>query len=402
MKNYKKIIFILIVFFLGTTIKINAQQALSIDFNPSTFAELKAKAKKDKKIIFIDAYASWCGPCKWMSGNVFNNSVVADFYNSNFINAKIDMEKGEGKDIAKQYEVTAYPNLLFIDGDGKLVHRFCGAMVATDFVALGKEALVPEKQFGTFKKKYDAGDRTPAFVKSYLDKLTIACLSTDKIVADYLKTQQENDLTKKENWQIINLYLSDMDSREFNYLVKNKSKFSALYSSDTIDAKIYRTYLNKAANIIHVPNFKDQSYIDIKAKIKASEFTKKDELLLHTDLHFYEKKKDWTNYSKTAIEFFDKYKTVDYDLLNHVAWLFYKNISDNAQLEKGVAMAKRATEIKDASFTNDTYAMVLFKLGKKDDAIKAEEKAIKLAKKAGEPTDEYERNLESIKNPIKK
>lgn len=402
MKNYKILFIAFIVFIVFPTIKVNAQQALSIDFNAGTFAEIKAKAKKEKKIIFLDAYASWCSPCKWMAGNVFNNSVVADFYNKNFINAKIDMEKGEGKDLAKLYEVSAYPNLLFIDGDGHIIHRFCGAMVATDFVALGKDALVPEKQFGTFKKKYDGGDRTPAFVKSYLDKLTIACLSTDKIVADYLKTQPENDLTKKENWQIINLYLNDMDSREFNYLVKNKSKFATLYSGDTIDAKIYRTYLNKAANLIHVPDFKDQSYLDLKAKIKASEFTKKDELLLHTDLHYYEKKKDWPNYSKTAIEYFDKYKTVDYDLLNHVAWLFYKNVTEVAQLEKGAAMAKRATEIKDASFTNDTYAMVLFKLGKKDEAIKVEEKAIKLAKKAGEPTDEYERNLETIKNPPKK
>ena len=47
-------------------------------------------------MIFLDAYASWCGPCKMLQKNVFTKKAVGDFYNSKFINVKMDMEKGEG------------------------------------------------------------------------------------------------------------------------------------------------------------------------------------------------------------------------------------------------------------------------------------------------------------------
>lgn len=82
-----------------------------------------------------------------MAKNVFTNDAVADFYNFSFINAKIDMEQGEGIEIAKQYEVKCYPNLLFIDGDGNLVHRIAGSMSAKEFINLGKETQYPEMFF---------------------------------------------------------------------------------------------------------------------------------------------------------------------------------------------------------------------------------------------------------------
>jgi addiction module RelE/StbE family toxin len=96
--------------------------------NNHTLDMLKAKAKKEKKLIFIDAYTTWCGPCKWISANIFTDKDVATFYNKNFINAKFDMEdQGEGTKIGSLYKVMCYPNLLFIDADGKLVHRTSGA-----------------------------------------------------------------------------------------------------------------------------------------------------------------------------------------------------------------------------------------------------------------------------------
>src|SRR5476649_1062437 len=79
-----------------------------IQFDHSTWAELLAKAKQQNKMIFVDAYTTWCGPCKWMAKNVFTNDTVAEFYDKTFICAKIDMEKGEGPELAKKYEVRAY------------------------------------------------------------------------------------------------------------------------------------------------------------------------------------------------------------------------------------------------------------------------------------------------------
>jgi thiol:disulfide interchange protein len=98
-----------------------------IEFADLSFEEALKKAKKEKKLIFVDAYAVWCGPCKWMEANTFQEKEVGDAFNKKFINLKIDMEKGEGPELARKYNVRAYPTMFLIDGDGKVVKRILGA-----------------------------------------------------------------------------------------------------------------------------------------------------------------------------------------------------------------------------------------------------------------------------------
>ena len=72
--------------------------AQGITFLPegATFQQAVEQAKISKKKIFLDCYASWCGPCKQMARNVFTQQSVGDFMNPSFVCIKIDMEKGEG------------------------------------------------------------------------------------------------------------------------------------------------------------------------------------------------------------------------------------------------------------------------------------------------------------------
>lgn len=98
-----------------------------IKFLDISFEEALKKAKKEKKLVFVDAYAVWCGPCKWMEANTFQEKEVGDAFNKKFINLKIDMEKGAGPELARKYNVRAYPTLLLIDGDGNVVKRILGA-----------------------------------------------------------------------------------------------------------------------------------------------------------------------------------------------------------------------------------------------------------------------------------
>ncbi len=112
-----------------------------INFNHGKWVDVLKKAKQDNKLIMMDAYASWCGPCKWMAKNTFTDSEVGKFYNENFISVKIDMEKGEGLQLRKKYTISAYPTIFFIDGTGKKIHEKIGALGASDFITLGKKAL---------------------------------------------------------------------------------------------------------------------------------------------------------------------------------------------------------------------------------------------------------------------
>ena len=108
----------LAILFLGA-VQLTAQ---GIEFFHGTWDEALAKAKEERKPIFVDAYAVWCGPCKRMAKQVFTDKKVGDFYNASFVNMKLDMEKGEGLKFRKKYPVSAFPTLYYIDAGGEVLH----------------------------------------------------------------------------------------------------------------------------------------------------------------------------------------------------------------------------------------------------------------------------------------
>ena len=111
--------------------------------------EALEKAKKENKLVFIDAYTAWCQPCVMMGKNVFTLDKVADFYNEHFINLKIDF--GKEKELAEKYAVRGYPAFLFLNGNGKLVHLAGGYTEADAFIGYGEEALKKAEGIAFFK-----------------------------------------------------------------------------------------------------------------------------------------------------------------------------------------------------------------------------------------------------------
>lgn len=110
-----------------------------IQFSEAAWKAQLEKAKSENKLVFLDAYTSWCGPCKMLQKNVFTQQAVGEFFNKEFINVKIDMEKGEGPELALQYPLEGYPTLLFIDGDGKVVKKVLGYQSPEQLLAIGKD-----------------------------------------------------------------------------------------------------------------------------------------------------------------------------------------------------------------------------------------------------------------------
>jgi thioredoxin 1 len=109
-----------------------------IMFTPGRWKDILKKAKAENKLIFFDAYTSWCGPCKAMQKNVFTRKDVGDYFNQRFINVKIDMEEGEGPALAEKYPLEGYPTLFFIDGNGRVVKQLLGGRSAGDLLAEAK------------------------------------------------------------------------------------------------------------------------------------------------------------------------------------------------------------------------------------------------------------------------
>ena len=114
---------------------------VGIQFFHGTFAEAKALAKSQDKLIFVDAYTTWCGPCRLMASQTFTQPSVGEYFNKNFVNLKMDMESGEGVAFGSQYKVMAYPTLLFLDHNGAVKVRAMGAKPAQELINVGKDAL---------------------------------------------------------------------------------------------------------------------------------------------------------------------------------------------------------------------------------------------------------------------
>lgn len=105
-------------------LSLSLAHAQSIHFQES-FEEALVKAQKTGKLVFIDFYATWCGPCKMMDMEVFSEREVYQTLNNKFINLKLDVDTG-GKSVAKQYAVTALPTLMVVDGSGTELVRVVG------------------------------------------------------------------------------------------------------------------------------------------------------------------------------------------------------------------------------------------------------------------------------------
>ena len=132
-----KIILLLLLVFASSVI---VAQTKEIVFFSGTLKQAQKLAKKQKKLIFMDAYTTWCGPCKMLKNQTFKNDDVANYFNENFINLAVDMEKGEGPVLSLAYNVRAYPTLLFINSTGAQVHMGMGFKRPDELVSLGKEA----------------------------------------------------------------------------------------------------------------------------------------------------------------------------------------------------------------------------------------------------------------------
>ncbi|WP_142687913.1 thioredoxin family protein [Chitinophaga polysaccharea] len=120
-----------------------------------SWKEVKAKAKKEGKFIFMDCFTTWCGPCKKMSSQVFTEPTVGEFFREKFVSVKVQMDKTSTDDeavkswyadaaaIAKKYGVRAYPTFLYFSPEGKLVHVEEGSMSAISFLDASARALKP-------------------------------------------------------------------------------------------------------------------------------------------------------------------------------------------------------------------------------------------------------------------
>lgn len=212
------------------------------DFRTLSFKEALKVAQQEKKMVFIDFYTDWCGPCKMMARDVFPQKQVGDFFNAKFVCLKLDAEK-EGKELAHTYKVNAYPTFLVIDTDGKVQAEMKGAMGADEFINKLEGLLNPEYAPERLTALYAGGNRTPEVVDRYAMYLLEHGQEKEgmKVVDDYFASLADNARLKTENAFLFTRYTTELDDEKATFMVAHQQDFDVSVREE-IDRKIWQLH----------------------------------------------------------------------------------------------------------------------------------------------------------------
>ena len=385
----KGLLFLLTISFLSVS-------AQGIEFFHGTFEEVKAEAKKQDKLIFMDAYAAWCGPCKRMAKNVFPTKEAGDYFNENFVNFKQDMEKGEGRKLAKKYKVGSYPTLLFLDYNGDVVYQTKGARRdAKGLIAVGKKALQPSKKtLQSLQNKWDQGNRELTFLKEFIKVQTLLGKSNNEVFGAFISAIPEEEKDSEKYLDFVYKNTSNVLSPGMSFLYDNKAYYKSKHSKKTFDKKI-NTIAVESASLAAKTN-DNSALTQIKSMLKKLKPTDFKRQTSYIETKYYGQTKNWNAYDKAVSKYLKKYKKNDAVAYRNVAWNYYMNIDDKQKLLKAEKWMSIILKKNNTYENNLTQSYLLYKLEKYSEAQDAVEYAIILAKDSKKRT----KNAQILKGKI--
>lgn len=439
-----KILYLLIILSFSSYGSVNK----GIEFIEGSWSEILNEAKKQNKLIFIDIYTTWCGPCKMMSAKVFTVNIIGEKFNESFVNFKIDAEKGEGIELAKKYAIAAYPTYLFVNGNGDLVYRAMGAMPAEKFIVEADKALLAGKTFKSsdeLEKEFKAGKRDPEFLYEYMKRISLNGGENVALLDEYLKAIPASQYKTEKVLALIAENIGTIESKAFiilrdaldrylnmtvsqqKYVLNGLSKAKRNTFKKAVDSR------DKALLERLIDSVRATSYSEVGFEAEEKQFrleyakitrdgenfkkiaTKETAKLMARTLEdlVAENQLKIMNFKqgareKNLDESTPQFKMILDNLtnnaqkltsfqLNEYAWGYVQMIKNEKDLEEAIKWSERAIELIESPTNLDTYAILLSKLGRKKEAIKAEKKAIKLAKKEGEDTKYLQQTLKDLK-----
>lgn len=379
-----------------------------------TWPQILAKAKREGKKVFVDCYATWCGPCKKMEKEVYPLNRVGAVMNEQYISVKVQMDTGKNddeyikitypiaRDIESTYHIKALPAYLFFDENGSVLHKEIGALGADEFIKLVAETNNPQKQIYSLVRDAKLGKLSQDEMVTLLEKLGS-------------KKYSEHDLAKQVVRSIMKFYLDSLN--DVKYFSKNTIEFlgkykSAIASSDKMFKACY-SQPEKIDSIVGEKGFamrltefvisSEEIHPFLKAafssgvsphwrKLERRIYKKfgqqySTKLLVNAKVSWYKYKKDWKLYCKNIVlqlEMNSNLDEVSWLYLNGSAWDIFKYSNVKYQLLKALQWSEAAiknqinSNIEKAPWASllDTKANLLYKLGRTQEAIKYAEEAV--------------------------
>lgn len=416
----------LLIFSNGTA---QAQENKGIYFEHGlSWDQIKTKAKAENKFIFVDVFATWCGPCKWMDENTYPSDKLTSL-NDKFISVKVQMDstrndsdeiKAWRENVSRMkadYNIKTYPTFLFFDPNGQAVHKYVGRFDDSTFFKVALNALNPKKQYFTllnaYRKKVLSYEYMPMLARTatVLGELKEVDLVAEDYINNYLYKLKDGDLFTKENLSFVTtegFKSFSSKSRMFFLIYNNPGNADRIignngFAQNMISWVIKKEELyNKLWNPDRKTLSKEPDWVKITAAIKRKYGVHyADSLILPTKLFFYQSEKNWKQYQVYAEIAYNSYPPkkggkrfgtavgvdprscgTDAWGLNQIAWTLFEGSNDKLQLEKALKWSDQSIKIEPLGSRElnqylDTKANLLYKLGRIDEAIACEEKAIK-------------------------
>lgn len=345
-----------------------------IEFLDAEWGEVLALAELEGKTVFLDAYTNWCRPCKVMEKEIFPRPDVGTLYNDNFLNVRMNMERGIGVKLAEKYQIIAYPTLLFINSDGTVAHRYAGYKDAGGFLQLGREAMSEDESIGTLAERFTEGERSEEFLKKYLSTSIAAGDNMQATILDaYLDTQE--DWNTPEIRQLIFQLTNSANSPLFNYLIENKAAFVEQFGQSKVENQIQsivQTFLRAAEDpIVAAETILPKVYPERGAKLANA-----------YKLNHYREAEDGLNYAKAVKQYLAISPAQEQEDINEIAWNYYDLVDDKLELKQLLKKVKKTAKSDPSYYNLESLALLYAKYGKTRKAKKITKKAITLAKQA--------------------
>lgn len=364
-----------------------------IEFFHGEWKEALEEAKKDDRLVFVDAYAQWCGPCKRMAKDVFTQEEVGDFFNTNFVNLKLDMETADGRNFGSKYPVSAYPTLLFLNSKGELVKKVTGGKQAADLIALGQTAIKSYDKSGDYAIKYEEGDRSYDLVLNYVTELNKVNKPSMKISNDYLNSNPEISAQQKATFLLA--AVTESDSKLFDQLIALKSEIKKADLEESFTVKVRDAAMASVAKAV------EYDYQDLVTeaitKYKSSGVGDSKKFEQEANLEYHKLSGNYDQWKDLAEKYLKKYGKKDHTLFKtQIAALKNDFRHENDAKPYACEVCKELVKKDDSANNYQEYIQLLLDCKKYDEARKVTNQAIEKATDREEDTQKFDRIIQYL------
>ena len=328
-------------------------QGMVFEPEGTTLEQAAAKAKAENKLVFMDCYTQWCGPCKKMAKDVFTQEMVGAYMNPKFVNIKVDMESDYGTPLAKKLQITAYPTFVIFNGDAKEVGRFLGSSDGVKFIEnVGKNSM--DTNTSDLEQRFKSGDRDPQFLQDYLKTLTASYKVDDAndVAEAILEGKEETFAMDPELAGIFMKHINNPFSKPFKQIMKTDVILKGTVGSEAVDMKVQNVLTNYMRKLVVEKDGSatlDQANYDAFVKLtKDAGMRNANHFKLTPLILLAEKQKDYDSYLKYIKEYLsdNSIDANDMQLANWVKPFADPSVDTKYKQEMKQILLHRIEEIK--------------------------------------------------------